>query len=158
MLSTYKLETIGISNRSEMMKLRIECVKCGTSKPNRIHENSIGPPLFSIPRSTLENLIDNGFQISDIAKLLQISKSTVYRIMAQFGLSKRTFSQINNDELDGITGVIIKDHPMCGENTLPQMLIAKDIRIQRWRLRDSECVHRIDQYGIQTRKTGRLAA
>jgi len=152
LLSRHELEAIGISNPADMMKLRIECVKYGTSAPQKIHGG--GPPKFNIDRSLLEYLLNNDFQILDIAKLLRVSERTVYRRMAQFGLSKQTFSQINDEEVDNLLGEIIRDFPLCGENMLRQMLIVQGIRIQRWRLRDS--IHRIDTFGVRARKTGRL--
>jgi hypothetical protein len=89
-----------------MMKLRIECVKYGTSAPPKIHGS--GPPKCNIDRSLLEYLLDNDSQILDIAKLLRVSERTVYRRMAQFGLSKQTFSQINDEEVDNLLGEIIR--------------------------------------------------
>ncbi|CAC5367459.1 unnamed protein product [Mytilus coruscus] len=74
--------------------------------------------------------------------------------MAQFDPSKRTFSELNDDDLDVVLGETIQEFPMCGENMLKHMLTAKGIRVQRWRLRDS--IQRLDSSGAQTRKSGRL--
>ncbi|CAC5401343.1 unnamed protein product [Mytilus coruscus] len=74
--------------------------------------------------------------------------------MAQFDLSKRTFSELNDDDLDVVLGETIQECPLCGENMLKHMLIAKGIRVQRWRLRDS--IQRLDSSGAQKRKSGRL--
>ncbi|CAC5365815.1 unnamed protein product [Mytilus coruscus] len=117
-------------------------------------QGSSGPPKFDIDKSTLQNLLDNGFLISDVAKLLLVSERTIYRRMAQFDLSKRTFSELNDDDLDVVLGETIQEFPLCGENMLKHMLIAKGIRVQRWRLRDS--IQRLDSSGAQTRKSGRL--
>ena len=111
LLSSHELEAIGISNPSDMMKLRIECVKYGASAPQKIHGS--GPPKFNIDRSLLEYLLDDDFQVLDIAKLLRVSERTVYRRMAQFGLSKQTFSQINDEEVDNLLGEIVRDFPLC---------------------------------------------
>ncbi|XP_052719456.1 uncharacterized protein LOC128191439 [Crassostrea angulata] len=152
-LSVQEFEAVGISNRAEMMKIRIECVKFGRFPPNRIQGN-VGPPMFDIPKSTIENLLENNFEISDIATLLLVSERTIYRRMALFGLSKSDFSEINENDLDEQVGKILNKFPLCGENMLRQMLLSKNIRIQRWRLRD--CIHRIDKEGVQSRKIGRL--
>ncbi|CAG2217502.1 unnamed protein product [Mytilus edulis] len=153
MLSIHELEALGVSNSADMMKLRIECIKYGTIKPKKI-QGSSGPPKFDIDKSTLENLLDNGFLISDVAKLLLVSERTIYRRMAQFDLNKRTFSELNDDDLDVVLGETIQEFPLCGENMLKHMLIAKGIRVQRWRLRDS--IQRLDSSGAQARKSGRL--
>lgn len=152
-LSTHEMEILGVSSRADMMKLRTECVKYGTSAPNKIN-SECGPPKFDIPKSVLKSVLENGFKISDISKLLSVSESTIYRRMSQFGLSKMNFTQIDDSDLDLTLGQIIKEFPLCGETLLQQMLLLKGIRVQRWRLR--ECMHRLDTAGVQARRTGRL--
>lgn len=153
LLSKRDLESIGVSNSTDMMKLRSECIKYGTTKPLRIGGNC-GAPKFDIDKLTLDSLLDCGFHISDIAKLLRVSERTIYRRMAQFDLSKRGFSEIDDDSLDEIVSEIIKDFPMCGEQMLRELIKTKGLKIQRWRLRDT--IHRIDSSGVVARKTGRL--
>jgi hypothetical protein len=136
-----------------MMSLRIECVKYSGFQSNRIQGN-VGPPVFNIPKSTLENLLENDFEIADIAKLLLVSERTIYRRMTVFGLSKRQFSEISEIDFENEMGDLIRKFPLSGENMLRQMLITKGIRIQRWRLRD--CIHRIDKADVQSRRVGRL--
>ncbi|VDI81380.1 Hypothetical predicted protein [Mytilus galloprovincialis] len=145
------MEILGVSSRADMMKLRTECVKYGTSAPNKIN-SECGPPKFDIPKSVLKSVLENGFKISDISKLLSVSESTIYRRMSQFGLSKMNFTQIDDSDLDLTLGQIIKEFPLCGETLLQQMLLLKGIRVQRWRLR--ECMHRLDTAGVQARRTG----
>lgn len=153
-LSAHDFEILGISNRADMMKLRIECVKYGPCSPNRLKINN-GFSMFDIPKFYLDNLLENGFKIADIANLLQVSESTIYRRMVRYGLSKREFSDISDEELDKEIGDVIKNFPLCGESILRQMVITnKGIRIQRWRLR--EAIHRIDATGVKSRKAGRL--
>lgn len=152
-LSAYQLESLGISNRTEMMKLRTECIKYGAILPPKVF-TICGAPKFEIPKSFLQNALENDMQISDISKLLSVSERTVYRRMSEFGLSKMTFSEIDDDNLDLKLGEIVKEFPLCGETMLRQMLILKGIRIQRWRLRDS--IHRMDDQGVHDRRTGRL--
>ena len=65
---------------------------------------------FDIPRVTLQNLLELGFMISGIVKMLVISERNVYRIMAQFSLSKYNFSSISNEDLDFNLSEIAKDY------------------------------------------------
>ena len=44
-LSTHEMEILGVYSRADMMKLRTECVKYGTSAPNKIN-SECGPPKF----------------------------------------------------------------------------------------------------------------
>lgn len=80
-LSVQEFEAVGISNRAEMLKITIGCVKFGRFPPNRIQGN-VGPPMFDIPKSTIENLLENNCEISDM-----VSEKTISRRMALFGLS-----------------------------------------------------------------------
>ena len=152
-LSSYEMEALGVSSRADMMRLRTECVKYGTDTPQRI-DSQCGPPTFFIPKSILQNFLENGYEIAYISKLLNVSQRTIYRRMAAFGLSKMNFSDMSDNELDLELGKIVKDFPLCGENLLKQMLIGKNIRVPRWRLRES--VHRMDSRGVHERQIGRL--
>ncbi|CAC5377913.1 unnamed protein product [Mytilus coruscus] len=98
--------------------------------------------------------MDCDFKISDIGNLLQLLERTIYRRMAHFGLQKRVFSDIDDDNLDNILSGIVVDFPRCGESMLLEILKGKGIKVQRWRLRDA--IHRIDYASTQERKTGRL--
>lgn len=153
LLSKHNLECLGISISTDMVRLRSECIKYGNSKPLKIGGNC-GAPKFDIDKLTLDSLLDCGFLISDIGKLLQVSERTIYRRMAQFGLSKTKFSDIDDKALDTIISEIIQDYPMCGEQMLRELLKTKGLKIQRWRLRDT--IHRIDSSGVRARKAGRL--
>jgi hypothetical protein len=123
-----------------MLKLRSECANYGIRTPQT--------------KDVLENLIDEGFAISKIVKLLSVSESTIFRRMRQYSISKNIFSTCNDDELDASVGPLIKEYPFCGENILGQMLRKSGIKVQRWRLRES--MHRLDVSGINERKMGRL--
>lgn len=146
MHSPYELESLGISMSRNMMKLRLECLKYGSSKTEKTK--------YNIDKFTLDILLDIDFKILDIEKLLQVSERTVYRLMAQLGLQKREFSDIDDDNLDIVVSNIIKDFPRCGEQMLHEILMAKEVKVQRWRLRD--WIHRIDLIGTTERKSGRL--
>lgn len=63
--------------------------------------------MFDIPKSTIENLLENNFEISDIATRLLVSKRTIYRRMALFELSKSDFSEINENDQEEQVGKIL---------------------------------------------------
>ena len=65
--------------------------KYGSNKPKM--DYSYGLLKFHIPLVTLQNLPEQGFMISEVAKMLVISERPFYRIMAQFNLSKYNFHQ-----------------------------------------------------------------
>lgn len=133
------------------MALRLQCTKYGSEKPQRSKlENQCGAPQFDIPCSVL-CYIEQNLKISEISKILFVSESTIYRKMKHYGLSKMEFLEISDNYLDNH----VKDiFPHCGECLIKQMLFVRNIKVQRWRLRDS--LHRVDSEGIAQRSTGRL--
>jgi transposase len=135
------------------MALRMECIKFGSEKPYKI-QNECTPPVFDIPKSVLECYLEEDFPIAEIAKMMSVSESTIYRRMRVYGLSKVKFSDLSDEELDGEMDKITKEFPHCGEVMLKQLLSHRGIKVQRMRLRDS--LHKVDGKGVQERKKGRL--
>ena len=101
------------------MALRIECTKYGSVKPvkKRTHGQCAK---FEIPKELLESFLDEDFLISEIATMLSLSESTIYRRMRSYGLSKLDFSEITDQQLDNNVSTIVKDFPFCGENMIKQ--------------------------------------
>ena len=99
-LSWQDLEILGITNKQDVMSLRIACSTFGEGNPAKLRSNC-GAPKFFIPKSVLESWLDEDFTIAEIAWLLIcISESTVYRRMREYGLSKLQFTDISDPELD----------------------------------------------------------
>ena len=152
-LSLQDLESLGVTSRSDVMALRIECSTFGGQVPKKI-QASCGAPSFSIPKCVLENLLEEGFTISEIATILSVSERTIYRRMSQFGFSKSEFADITDMELDVHIEKITREFPYCGETLINQFLFGKGIKVQRMRIRDS--LHRVNCDGVNARKKGRL--
>ena len=136
-----------------MMKLRMVCAIHGKQKPPKERLRS-GAPTFDIPKSVLENHIEEGFMIKEIASMLSVSESTIYRRMQAYGLSSLDFSDISDEDLDYHMSELSMDFPFCGEGMMKYLLQERGIKVQRMRLRDS--IHRVDQEGVLERKKGRL--
>ena len=66
-----------------MMALRTECVKYGNERPDVLNQEE-SPPVFVIPKETLETLIETGFTVAKIAALLCVSQSIIYHRMRQY--------------------------------------------------------------------------
>lgn len=152
-LSVSDMNYLGVNNREDMMNLRMECSVYGQLKPQRERLGS-GAPEFNIPKSVLENHLEEGFKIKEIASMLSVSERTIYRRMQSYGLSSLDFSDIRDDELDRHTADLSKDFPFCGEGMMKFLLQGRGIKVQRMRLRDS--IHRVDEEGVKERKKGRL--
>ena len=59
------------------MKLQMVCAIHGKRKPPKVRLRS-GAPTFDIPKSVLENHIEKGFMIKEIASMLSVLESTIY--------------------------------------------------------------------------------
>ena len=153
-LSLNEFKELGVQNRNDIMALRIECTKYGPEKPERNARNECGSPQFDIPRCVLGCYFDQNFTTDEISKILSVSESTIYRRMRQYGLRKMNFSETGDEDLDREIHQVNQDFPHCGEGLTKQLLMAKNIKVQRWRLRES--LHRVDGEGIAERKRGRL--
>ena len=57
--------------------------------------------------------------------------------MRQYGLSKMEFSDISDDHLDRQIKEITQEFPHSPEGLVKQLLLVRNIKVQRWRLRDS---------------------
>ena len=153
-LSSADLEALGVSNRTDMMSLRMECVKYGGQQPKQSSDElRSGPPSFFIPKSVLKTHLEENFTISEIA-LLDVSESTIYRRMRMYDLSKLDFTPISEEDLDHHVLEIAKQFPQSGESMVKGILLQRGIKVQRMKLRDS--LHRVDEEGIQRRRLGRL--
>lgn len=101
---------LGIINKEEMVKLRNACTVYGPGQPTMINRKS-GPPIFHIPKSILNNFINDGFQIVDISKKLSVSERTIYRRLQQYDLRVESFSDINDEELLFEMRNLVKEFP-----------------------------------------------
>jgi transposase len=153
MLSLYEFRELGVNTSSEIMALRMECTKYGSVKPVKTRTDG-NYTKFEIPKEVLESFLDEDFLISEIATMLSVSESTIYRRMRSYGLSKLDFSEISDQQLDINVSKIVKDFPFCGEKMIKQLLLGKGIKVQRSRMRDS--IHRVDSQVVANRKKRRL--
>lgn len=99
MLSLSELNRLGLRNHSEIMALRIECIKYSGGQPLKSQDVNACVK-YEIPREILEGFLDEGFLISEIATMMSVSESTIYRRMRCYGLSKLTFSDVTEEQLD----------------------------------------------------------
>ena len=65
--------------------------QCGTSPSmvqlEHVFSGSPGRPAFHIPKGVLEMFVENKFSISAMARMLEVSESTVKRRLYSFGIS-----------------------------------------------------------------------
>ena len=116
-----------------------------------IATGAIGRPRFEIACGQLQCLIDNRFSVPQIAKLLSVSVSTIRRRMLDFNLSiNATYSTITDDELDDLVCSVQNQYPYWGNRQMYGCLISRGIRVQHFRVRESQC--RVDPAGSMLRR------
>ena len=102
---------------------------------------SIGTDLIGQPQ--LLYLRQLNFTWSNIAKIIGISRSTLYRLRKQYGLTGTPrFTRISDEDLELISLKIKNEMPDIGERMLNGVLRSYQIRIPRRRIR--EILHKID--------------
>ncbi|VDI69315.1 Hypothetical predicted protein [Mytilus galloprovincialis] len=150
-LSKYDLQCLGLVSSSDMMKLRVVCIKFGNPAPMQMKDSR---KKYEISQTVLENLLERGFSIKDISKLLAVSERTIYRRMTHYGLTSCSFTDIDDDDLDKVLEETTLQFPRCGEKMLRQLLVTKGIKVTRSRIRDA--LGRVDSDGTEERKKRRL--
>lgn len=112
---------------------------------------TVGRPQYLIPRSILVSLVDTGFSVPQISRILSVSIRTVRRRMTEFGLSIRaTYSTMTCQELDRVVYSIQQEFPLCGYRQMMGHLRAQGIRMQQSRVRESQ--RRVDPGGCMMRR------
>ena len=84
MLSLSELNRLGLRNHSEIMALRIECIKYSGGQPLKSQDLNAHVK-YEIPREILEGFLDErfldeGFLISEIATMMSVSSVKVQYI------------------------------------------------------------------------------
>ena len=120
-LSMQEMKYLGIRDSQDMMKLRLKCINFGEiCKP--FQTDLLHQPKYNISKETLTNLIESGFKIIDMSKLLCVSERTIYRIMNLFNLSIYDFTDIDDQNLKAEVKCITDKFPRLGETMIKQVL------------------------------------
>lgn len=84
-----------------------------------------------------------------IARMLGISRQTLYRRLEEYGIPCSDNTVMSNNDLDKIVEGIKSEHPNDGEVMIQGQLVGLGIRVTRYQLRAS--IHRVDHEGSQRR-------
>lgn len=127
-LFKFELLSLGLGSPSDIMKLRLECLKYESLVSMRVSDFKIR---YEIGEEVLENLMELGFAVSDMSKLLSVSERTIFRRMTQYGLRSQCYTDISDDTLDECLGDVLVQFPRCGEKMIRQLLVTKGIKVNR---------------------------
>ena len=110
-----------------------------------------GRPSFIISYEQLLFLVSNRFTGPQIADMLGVSLRTVHRRLAEYSLSIRSqYSNLSDTELDCIVQEVHCLFPMCGNSQMQGHLLARGLRVQQARIRESQ--RRVDPDGCIMRR------
>ncbi|XP_059195790.1 uncharacterized protein LOC131976672 isoform X2 [Centropristis striata] len=116
----------------------------------QFEEGPSGRQRMAISPDHLCNLLELNLSVPCIAKLMGISRSTVYRRMAEYNLSiKSLYSTMTDEELDQCVREIKSRQPHSGYRMVKALLQARGLRVQYNRVRAS--MHRVDTTGVISR-------
>ena len=126
-LSMHEMKYLGVRNSADMMKLRVKCVTYGQMGHNV--QSSRAEPQYNISKQIIESLIQSGFKINEISKLLSVSKRTIYRRMSKYNVSVYSFTNIDEEALRNEVIKVTSEFPRIGETMIRQVLHQRGIKV-----------------------------
>ena len=123
------------------------------ASPER-HTGVPGRPRLLVDHDQIVCLRDMGFNWSEIARLLGISRMTLYRRRMELGITGSCYTDISYHELCSVITEIREQMPDVGERMLNGALVARGILIKRQQLRDA--IHDVDPVNTALRWNPRL--
>ena len=111
--------------------------------------STVGRPRVAINVELVELMHSSGFTKSEIAKALLISRTTLWRRLREQGIHLDSYSELSDDDLDELVRCIHSRHPCFGYSLMKGMLEQQNIKVQRYRLRES--IRRTDPVGTSLR-------
>lgn len=116
----------------------------------QFEQGPAGRQRMVISQEYLCKLLELNLSVPCIAKLLGMSRRTLYRRMAESDLSvKALYSTMTDDELDQCVRDIKSRQPHSGYRMMKALLQARGLRVQYNRVRAS--MHRVDTTGVISR-------
>ena len=113
---------------------------------------SVGRPNIDIDLTYIEYLRGLRFSFTEIARIMGISRATLYRRLDDAGIDRTSsYSNISDAELDREVERIKHIHPNDGERLMMGHLVSRGIIVQRTRLRGS--IHRVDPENTAIRRS-----
>ncbi|KAL7857194.1 hypothetical protein SRHO_G00160930 [Serrasalmus rhombeus] len=115
------------------------------------HEKGMnGRPKIRLSEDYTSQLLSLGLPVTCIARLLGVTRFTVQRHMAEWGLSVRAgFSILTDEELDSLVSTIHAKNSNAGHRMMMGLLRAQGLRVQWEKVHSS--MHRVDIIGIISR-------
>lgn len=109
------------------VRTRSSFVRCG----------QLGRPLIVLNIEHVEFLRSAGYTWHDVASIIGVSRTTIWRHLTSLGLDLVSFTDISDSQLDDTVKEIQHQYPNVGQIMLEGYLKEKGIKVQRYRIRES---------------------
>lgn len=107
-----------------------------------IRSGLVGRPSLALDIEHIEFLRTSGYTWEEVASVLGVSKSTVWRRLGNSGVHITKYTDISDSQLDDAVSEIQQQHPNIGLVMLQGFLKQNGVNVQRYRIRES--VYRTD--------------
>jgi len=98
-------------------------------------ESCIGRPKLDITKEEIIQLKHLNYSWTEIAKLLGVSRQTLYRRLQEFGIDSSKYTNISDQDLEKTLKDIKASHSSCGEVMIQGHLLHSGVKVPRERLR-----------------------
>ena len=116
----------------------------------QVYTGECGRPKLNISQDQLQFLVERGFTILDISRMVNVSVRTIERRLHDFRLSiTENFSHIDDQSLDRIIQEILRDFPSFGYRRMTGALTSRGIKVQQVCIR--EAMRRVNPDGVLLR-------
>lgn len=109
-----------------------------------------GRPRYSISLEQISHCVSLGMSWQRISLCLGISRRTLYRHRQRLGVQPLAYAVMSNHALNSVVSEILQNTPNAGETYVLGSLRSRQIRIQRWRVRQS--LQEVDPIGRSFRR------
>ena len=134
---------------SHSLTLWVCCILWSVNIRVLLHRRPVGRPRVEVDLDQVEYLRSLRLSWVKIAEVLEVSRHTLYRRMADEGRFFELYSEISDQDLDSAIAGIKREHCNDGEALMSGHLQRIGIIVPRARLRAA--LHRVDPVGIKAR-------
>ena len=108
----------------------------------RDDDHSPGRPRLDVCIEDILSLRSFNYSWTKVARMLNISRHTLYRRLQEYGIDTDGFTDISDSELDQLLTDVKTEHPNIGEVMLQGHLLHMGVKVPRAKLRSA--IHRTD--------------
>ncbi|MGH0144479.1 UNVERIFIED_CONTAM: hypothetical protein FKN15_002908 [Acipenser sinensis] len=105
--------------------------------PPTVRTGAVGRPRYCISREQINHCISPGFRWQSIATCFGIHRRTLFRLRHRLRIQPQSFAAISNHDLNREIFNILQNTPNAGETYALGSLRGRNLRVQRWRVRQS---------------------